>query len=280
MTFRIFQDMRGIQATYRITADTTTDTTVAVTASSDVITVANAEALPEPDFGNNVWGVVTINAERIMYRTRNTATNTISGLLRGTAGTAAAAHEVNSTVYSLGRGNLLSEEYQDSVVSNNFEGDGTTTEFTATLIDLAQDDSTLRPDALEVFVGGTKQSEHFIGDGVTKTFVLNNVVALADSIITINSTLQIITADYTLSGNTLTFVTAPEAEAIIVIARYSIVAISPVQIVFETAPVAGVEVTLLVRRGVTWYAPGINTASNGEPLQTTNTAAARFLRGL
>jgi hypothetical protein len=38
---------------------------------------------------------------------------------------------------------------------------------------------------------------------------------------------------------------------------------------------------LLVRRGVTWYAPWIaGTPSNGEPLQITNTAAARFLRGL
>jgi hypothetical protein len=65
-----------------------------------------------------------------------------------------------------------------------------------------------------------------------------------------------------------------------VVARYSIVAISPVQIIFETAPASGVEVILLVRRGVTWYAPGVTTASNGEPLQITNTAAARFLRGL
>jgi hypothetical protein len=280
MAFRIFQDMRGVQATYRITPDTTTQTTVAVDVASDVISVVNATALPEPDFDNNIWGVITINAERIMYRTRNTATNTVSGLLRGTAGTATSAHAANSTVYNLGRANLLPQEYQDYVVSNTFEGDDTTTEFTATLIDLTQDDSTLRVDTLEVYVGGTKQSEHFIGDGVTKTFALNAVVALPDSVVTIDSDLQDTVTNYTISGNTLTFVTAPALESVIVIARYSIVAISPVQIIFETAPASGVEVTLLVRRGVTWYAPGIATASNGEPLQITDTAAARFLRGL
>ena len=280
MAFRIFQDMRGVQATYRITTDTTTETTALVAVNSDVISVVNAGALPEPDFNNNVWGVITINAERIMYRTRDTATNTVSGLLRGTAGTGVSAHAANSTVYNLGRGNLLPQEYQDYVVSNTFEGDDTTTEFTATLIDLAQDDSTLRVDTLEVYVGGTKQSEHFIGDGVTKTFTLNDVVATPDSVVTIDSDLQDPTINYTISGPTLTFVTAPALESVIVVARYSIVAISPVQIIFETAPASGVEVALLVRRGVTWYAPGIATASNGEPLQITDTAAARFLRGL
>jgi hypothetical protein len=36
---------------------------------------------------------------------------------------------------------------------------------------------------------------------------------------------------------------------------------------------------ILVRRGVTWYAPGAGTASNGVALQDTDTQAARFLRG-
>jgi hypothetical protein len=280
MAFRIFQDMRGVQATYRITADTTTTTTAAVSITDDTISVVNATALPEPDFANNIWGVITINAERIMYRERNIANNTVSGLLRGTAGTAITAHVEGATVYNLGRDNLLPEAYQNYIVSNTFEGDSTTTEFTATLIDLAQDDSTLRADTLEVYVGGINQSEHFIGDGVTNTFALNNVVAMPDSIVTIDSDLQTVTTNYTISGNTLTFVTAPASQSVIVVARYSIVAISPVQIIFETAPASGVEVILLVRRGVTWYEPGVTTASNGEPLQITNTAAARFLRGL
>jgi hypothetical protein len=46
------------------------------------------------------------------------------------------------------------------------------------------------------------------------------------------------------------------------------------------APGAGVDVVILQRRGVTWYAPGTSTPSNGQPLQLTDTNAARFLRGL
>jgi hypothetical protein len=50
-------------------------------------------------------------------------------------------------------------------------------------------------------------------------------------------------------------------------------------VTFLTAPPEGVEVTILVRRGVTWYAPGIGEPSNGQALQITDTQAARFLRG-
>jgi hypothetical protein len=45
------------------------------------------------------------------------------------------------------------------------------------------------------------------------------------------------------------------------------------------APPAGVEVTILVRQGVTWYQQGVNEASDGVALQDTDTQAARFLRG-
>jgi hypothetical protein len=280
MAFRIFQDMRGVQATYRITPETTTETTAVVAITDDIIYVGNAGALPEPDFDNNVWGVITINAERIMYRERNIVDNTVSGLLRGTAGTAITAHMLGATVYNLGRGNLLPEQYQDYVVSNTFSGDGTTTTFVASDVSIDQEDSTLRPDALQVFVGGISQSEHFIGDGSTKIFALSGVVATADSVITINGELQVINVDYTIVNTTLTFTTAPSVEAVIVVASYTINAIDPVEITFETPPNSGVEVLILVRRGVTWYAPGVGTPSNGEPLQITDTAAARFLRGL
>jgi len=61
---------------------------------------------------------------------------------------------------------------------------------------------------------------------------------------------------------------------------YTVINTNPVTVMFDVPPPAGVDVTLLVRRGVTWYAPGVGTASNGVPLQETNTPAARFLRGL
>lgn len=221
MAFRIFQDMRGLQATYRITNDTTTFTTQAVSITDDVIYVNDANALIEPSFENNIWGVLTIGAERIMYRYRNTTNNTVSGLLRGTAGTAIIAHDRGATVYNMGRGNLLSENYQDYIVSNNTLGDGSTTVFVAPDINLLLEDSTIRAESLEVYVGGAR-----------------------------------VTTGYTITGE------------------------NPAEITFTRAPATGVEVTMLVRRGVTWYAPGAGTPSNGQPLQLTETIPARFLRGV
>jgi hypothetical protein len=65
-----------------------------------------------------------------------------------------------------------------------------------------------------------------------------------------------------------------------VTAGYTVTADNPCEVTFVTAPADGVEVTILVRRGVTWYAPGIGEPSDGRALQITDTQAARFLRGL
>jgi hypothetical protein len=215
MAFRIFQDMRGIQATYRITAATTTTLTQSLSASADVIYVADASALAQPNVNINIWGVVTIDGERIMYRERNTVINTISSLLRGTGGTGAANHATGAEVYDMGRGNLLPAQFQDYVVSDSTLSDGSTNIFSAPNIVTTIDD------AVEVYVGGTR-----------------------------------------------------------VLEGYSITANNPVTVLFDENPPEGVEVTILIRRGVTWYAPGPGTASNGVALQDTNTQAARFLRGL
>jgi hypothetical protein len=115
------------------------------------------------------------------------------------------------TVYA----NLMPSEFQNYVVSDSVIADGSTTLFAAPSI------TTSEPDAIEVFVGGTRL----------------------------------------LTG-------------------YSVVATAPVNVLIDQAPPAGVEVTILIRRGVTWYAPGPGTPSNGVALQDTNTEAARFLRGV
>jgi hypothetical protein len=215
MAFRIFQDMRGVQATYRITDSTTTALAQALNTTDDIVYVVDVSALDEPALSSNIWGVLTVNGERIMYRERDTVNNTVSGLLRGTAGTAIAEHPVNSVVYNLGRGNLMPEQFQNYIVSNSTLANGTTTVFTAADITTTEDD------AVEVYVGGILQA-----------------------------------AGYTITAN------------------------SPISITFTTAPADGSEVTILVRRGVTWYAPGAGTPSNGVALQDTDTQAARFLRGL
>jgi hypothetical protein len=229
MAFRIFQDMRGVQATYRITSSTTTTLAQPLSANADIIYVTDASTLADPNVEINIWGIITIDGERIMYRQRNIVNNTISSLLRGTGGTAADSHATGALVYDMGRGsvsvvnnqlvtvyaNLMPSEFQNYVVSDTVIADGSTTLFAAPSI------TTSEPDAIEVFVGGTRL----------------------------------------LTG-------------------YSVVTTAPVNVLIDQVPPAGVEITILIRRGVTWYAPGPGTPSNGVALQDTNTEAARFLRGV
>ena len=220
MAFRIFQDMRGVQATYRITPSTTTTLSQELLATDDVIYVANAGALDNPNIADNIWGVLTINGERIMYRERNTVNNTVSGLLRGTAGTAVTNHLVDSLVYEMGRGNLLPVDYQNYIVNTTVLANGTTVLFVAGDIDITTLDSTTVEESIEVYVGGIK-----------------------------------ITSGYSIIGD------------------------SPVTVIFTTAPASGSEVTILVRRGVTWYQGTLTEPSDGVALQDTQTKAARFLQG-
>jgi len=229
MAFRIFQDMRGVQATYRITPGTTTYLVEDLSKDDDIIYVHNASALNEPNLPINIWGLLTVNGERIMYRNRDTVANTVSGLRRGTAGTAAADHTAATDVYNISRGNLLPVQYQNYVVSN------------------LENDTAVDP---------------ILGDGSTTVFVAENLVV-----------------DYLQSPATIQEVVEVYIGGTFQASGYDITNSSPVTIEFDTAPADGVQVTILVRRGVTWYAPGAGTPSNGVALQDTETRAARFLRG-
>jgi hypothetical protein len=232
IAFRIFQDMRGVQAVYRITPETSTTLVQDLSSTADIVYVDNAQALSDPDLEAGIFGVITINGERIMYRERDVVTNTVSGLMRGTAGTGAADHSTGSTVNDMGRGNLLPLEFQNYIVSDSSMGDESTTVFYAPSINFADfEDSTIESTAIEVYVGGIRQ------------------YAVSDT-----------TADSQY--------------------RWFVTDFDPLAIEFDTAPAAGSEVTILVRQGVTWYAPGNGTASDGIALQDTETQAARFLRGL
>ena len=240
MAFRVFQDMRGVQATYRITAATTTELVQNLTATDNIAYVVNAAALSDPNLAQGIFGAVTIDGERIMYRERNTALNTISGLMRGTLGTGAAAHLMGADVYDIGRGNLLPAQYQDYIVSNSTLGDGTTSVFYAPSIVFNDflDSSSERP-AVEVYVGGIRQYAYSDTTAVSRyRWFVTDYDPLA--------------VDFVVDGNVY-----PPLEA----------------------PAAGVEVTILVRHGVTWYQQGMDEASDGIALQDTDTQAARFLRG-
>jgi hypothetical protein len=216
MAFRIFQDMRGLQSTYRITDATSTTVVTTVAPWDDVIHVADASRLSEPNLEQGIFGLITINGERIAYRERNTEANTLSGLRRGTAGTGADGHLAGSVVYDIGLGNYAPLQYQDTVVSYTALGDGIATTFVATdiVIDANLDDAVL------VFVGGIRQ----------------------------------------LGG-------------------YTVSATDPVTVVFNQPPASGYQIAIQVKQGLSWYQPGPSTASDGVPLQETDTFAARFLRG-
>ena len=156
MAFRIFQDMRGVQSTYRITDATSTTVAQDATSTDDVIYVTDASKLSAPNLPQGIFGLVTINGERIAYREIDTVANTISGLRRGTAGTGSDAHLVGAAVYDIGIGNYLRPDYQDRNVDTDFLGDATTTEFATelTLVDLT---STELEEAVLVYVGGALQ---------------------------------------------------------------------------------------------------------------------------
>ena len=235
--FRVFQDMRGVQATYRITQATTTRVTAPIAITDDVIYVENAAALTAPALALGVFGVVTIGGERITYRERNLTTNSISGLRRGTAGTAADSHNVGDSVYSMGRGNLLEQQYQDYYVSDTGVGDGSTSVFYAPSITTQDfgDSSTIWVDSIEVYVGGVRQ--YRAGEAG-------------------NSTYHWIATDF--DPVAIEFVALPGE-------------LDP-----QIAPPPGVEVVILQRRGTWWYSIA-TPAERAESLQENPGVAARFL---
>jgi hypothetical protein len=224
--FRIFQDMRGIQTTYRITEATTTELVANLSATADVISVLDASRLAEPNLSVGLFGEITIDGERILYRNRNLANNTLSGLRRGTAGTGASSHQSGAAVYDIGLGNRLLDEYQDRIVKDTMFGDLSTTLFTAPSINITLQQS----DTVEVYVAGIRQ--YSVASGIS--------------------------SDY----------------------PWNLTSVSPVTVDFSELVPPELEITILVRQSQTWYEQGDNTASNGQPLQETNTLAARFLRGL
>jgi hypothetical protein len=266
-------------------------------ASADIAYVANAAALTAPNLPAGRLGVVTIDGERIMYRVRDIALNTLSGLRRGTAGTAATDHAVGAEVYNITGGNLLAQQYQDYVVSQTFVADGSTTvfrvtDFDVTVIDPKDSSTGYINDLVEVYVAGVRQypvGVNKFGDLIPSQYPFS-VASLSELVI-----------DFYTDNDP----------------------VNPVM-----APPAGVEITVLQRRGTSWYNTGavisasamiagdsyfidnvgttdfvavgslentrgvlftatgpasgtgtVTTASNGVALQESTTVAARFLCG-
>jgi len=285
IAFRLFQDMRGVQTTFRITAASTTAVAQTVSATADIIYVTDVSALSEPALSSGIFGVVTINGERILYRLRDLATNSISGLQRGTAGTGAATHSIGSEVYDMGIGNRQPQEDQNYIVSDASTGDGSTTIFYAPSIEFDLADSSVEIGSIEVYVGGNRaRVGYYAGQfAIGQTYTIASIGNTDWYAIGLPSDVYpapgvVFTATGVGSGTGV-------AGTSLASNYYKESEYDPLSIQFLTAsdlpaPGPGVDVVILQRRGVTWYAPGTNTPSNGEPLQITETLAARFLRGL
>lgn len=177
--FRIFQDMRGLQLSYRITPSSTTELAQDLTSTADTIRVVNAARLDQPNLVAGIFGQITINGERITYRERDVVTNTVTGLRRGVVGTGAAAHTAAAAVYDIGPGNILPSIYQDRVIANNTLADGTQTVFLAEDITVIGLDSTEMSEAVQVYVGGLLQTSGYMIADVDPVTVIFDVAPTA-----------------------------------------------------------------------------------------------------
>lgn len=287
MAFRIFQDMRGIQTTYRMTEQSTTSLSQSLSATDNVAYVNDASHLSQPNLELGLFGVVTIDGERITYRALDTVNNTLIGLSRGTAGTGASFHNVNAVVYDMGIGNRMPQADQNYIIDQTFIGDGSTLVFAPTVFgDISSfgDSSTVFADSIEVYVGGIRARPGLMANEIT--------VGKTYTIASIGNTdwyaMGLPSDEYAAPGVVFTASASGSGTGVVGTSLsthyYQISIWDPLQFIFITAsdlpaPETGVEVTFIERRGVNWYLPGNNTPSNGDALQITNTNQARFLRG-
>jgi hypothetical protein len=243
IAFRIFQDMLGNQTIYRITPDNSTVLTQALSASADVIHVRDASLLSQPNPAANIFGQLTINGERITYRTRNLLNNTVSGLRRGVAGTAIDAHAIDSAVLDIGRGEALPIRYQRNTLSAPFIGDGITTTYNT---ELSYNNSVTATNAgtVRVYVGATlgtlaelPQTAYTV-TSIEPVSVTLNVVPAAGLLVRVqyeSPTSVITNTDVTASGSSATFGTITVATSqTIDPGDYTVTTVSPVTVIFAT----------------------------------------------
>ena len=263
---RIFQDMRGVQATYRMTPATTTILTQTLYANDNIVYVDDAGALAAPDLANNIWGVLTVGGERIMYRERDLATNTVSSLLRGTAGTAATDHLIPVTwniANSYVKGQIVNDSNVFYTAIQNVPSSKAVPisdiEYWALTISPILVYNLNRDNLAPAIYQDHYVGSNTLGDGSTTIFTADVDLSQQDSSfdatairVYVGGLLQ--TGGYTVTGD------------------------NPVTVEFDTAPTAGYQVTIQIRQGLGWYGTGVYI-SNGTPLQDATTLAAQFFRG-
>jgi len=143
--FRIFKDMLNRTFYKRISKTATTELVDDLTDTIDTLQVKDGTALPEPNAENNLPGVVFIDKERIEYFTKNG--NTLGQLRRGTLGTGIKDHSDGTLVVDASGSQTI--PYADTVYTNTFTGDGSTTAFALSQIPASASE-------LDIFIGGQR----------------------------------------------------------------------------------------------------------------------------
>ena len=145
--FRIFKDMLNRTFYKRINKNATTEIGEDVVEGSQTIQLKTGTGgvLPTPDAANNIPGVIFVDKERIEYFTKSG--DTLGQLRRGTLGTGIKAHSSGTAVVDASGTQTI--PYADTVYTNTFTGDGSTTVFA-----LSQTPS--NAGELDIFIGGQR----------------------------------------------------------------------------------------------------------------------------
>jgi hypothetical protein len=170
-----------------LTADssTTTFTLTYVVGSSSSILVSVAGVVQEPEVGYTISG----GGAQIIFTAAPTSGDTIFVVFLGFA----------RDVAQLNSGSITSQtELAERAASNDF----------FILYDTSE--SALKKIQTSNIVAASV-NRTATGDGSTTGFTVTNGVTAAQCLVTINGVVQTVTTDYTVSGTTLTFGTAPEA---------------------------------------------------------------------
>ena len=290
IAFRIFQDMQGIQTTYRITDPTTTTLIENISQSDDVIYVNDIAVLDTPNLATNIFGAVTIDGERITYRykelayevgpadglnaiwymqsvsynedTANNLTVSLNGIQQ-TSGFTVVDYEGAlgvefDTIPAAGVSVGLEVNIPNAIFSvrRGTAGTGAAPHVAGTdvyNIGLGN--------ALPIEYQDKYELDDFLADGVQTSFTAENVIVDGvDSTTLVEAVLVYVGGIRTTTG-------------------YSITSDSPLVVTFDEPPTKGYQVSIRVRKGLSWYQPGVDTASNGIALQEQTTDAARFIKG-
>jgi hypothetical protein len=172
--FRIFKDMMNRTFYKRISRTATTELTNTLLTDATTITVKDGTVLPEPDAANNTPGVVFIDKERIEYFTKTG--NTLGQLRRATLGTGIKEHGSGAEVVDASGTQTI--PYADTVYTNTFTGDGSTTVF-------ALSQTPASASELDIFIGGQRllltsedgSTINYSVDGSTTAVTLSTVPA-------------------------------------------------------------------------------------------------------